>query len=211
MKNKKYLFTGIIIFLLVAVISTTFAAFIVGNYDLDDSTNESQFAMGDVTEDGVSVVATLTDGHILFDAAENDHEGHVTVSGYKGDYNIEVKVVITGTTWTSVDIEVAFATGTQDTDNLVKLPDKISVLKSNAGNPTGDQNNIYTITKTLTFAWNERFEVDGQETNPSIWLDSEEAKSAYATPAAKLEALNNWKTAIESYKFVVNVHVNQEQ
>lgn len=211
MKNKKYLFTGIIIFLLVAVISTTFAAFIVGNYQLDDSTDESQFAMGDVTEDGVSVEATLKDKDILFDAAQNDNQGDVTVSDYADDYDIKVEVVITGTTWTSVDIEVVFATGTQDTDNLVKLPAKITVLKSEAGTPTGEQNNMYTITKTLTFAWNDRFAVSGQETNPSIWLDSEEAKSAYATPAAKLEALNNWKTAIESYKFVVNVHVNQEQ
>ena len=188
---------------LVAIISTTFAAFIVGNKDgMEDEVDGGNITMGDVTSNIVEVEASLTDNSITFDAAEGDTEGDVTVSTYEGDYTATVEIKITGEEWSSVDITTVLVG--EDTDELIKLPEEITVNKANAGTASGG---VYTITKGLTFAWNDRFNVDGSEVNPSYWLDSA-SNTNYTTPQQKLDILEDWKTTIDGYKFKVNVVVN---
>ena len=87
---------------------------------------------------------------------------------------------------------------------IIKLPEEITVNKANAGTASGG---VYTITKDLTFAWNDRFNVDGSEVNPSYWLDSA-SNTEYTKPQKKLDILRQWKTTIDGYKFKVNVVVN---
>lgn len=188
---------------LVAIISTTFAAFIVGNKDgMEDEVDGGNITMGDVTSNIVEVEASLTDAKIKFDAAEGDTEGDVTVSNYDGDYTATVEIKITGEKWSSVVITTVLVG--EDTDELIKLPEEITVDKADGGTASGG---VYTITKDLTFAWNGRFNVDGSGVNPSYWLDSA-SNTNYTTPEQKFDILEDWKTTIDGYKFKVNVVVN---
>ena len=201
--KRKFLLGGLVMFGLVAIISTTFAAFIVGNKDgMEDEVDGGSITMGDVTSNIVEVEASLTDNSITFDAAEGDTEGDVTVSTYEGDYTATVEIKITGEEWSSVVITTVLVG--EDTDELIKLPEEITVNKANAGTASGE---VYTITKNLTFAWNDRFNVDGSGVNPSYWLDSA-SNTDYTAPQQKFDILEDWKTTIDGYKFKVNVVVN---
>lgn len=201
--KRKFLLGGLVMFGLVAIISTTFAAFIIGNKDgMKAEADGGNITMGDVTSNIVKVEASLTDVNITFDAAEDDTEGDVTVSNYKGDYTATVEIKITGEEWSNVVITTVLVA--EDTDKLIKLPEPITVNKADAGAAVEE---VYTITKDLTFAWNDRFNVDGSGVNPSYWLDSA-SNTDYTTPQQKFDILEDWKTTIDGYKFKVNVVVN---
>ncbi len=208
MKNRKFLLMGIIMFCLVAIVTTTFATFVVGNYNLTDSVSDNRFTVSEVEEDGVNVDANLTDSTLYFDALATDTDGDVVYS--KGtsesapDYTATIQVKITGETWTSVTITVKMST--PDTDNLVKLPEAITVNKSAAGEAV---DGVYTISKDLVFGWGSKFGT-GADANPSVWLDKEEQKGTYDTPESKIAALEGWKSTVEGYKYVVNVVVSQD-
>lgn len=210
MKKNKYFLMGIILFGLVAIVTTTFATFVVGNYNLEDEVPDNQFTVSEVEEDGVSVEARLTDAELYFDALASDTEGEVVYK--KGtdesdpDYKATIEVKITGETWTSVTITVVMDESTPDTDNLVKLPEPITVNKSNAGEAVGG---TYTITEDLVFGWGSKFGTDA-DANPSVWLDEEAQKGTYGTSDSKITALEAWKTTVEGYKYTVKVKVNQE-
>lgn len=208
MKNRKFLLMGIIMFCLVAIVTTTFATFVVGNYNLNDSVDNNQFIVSEVHEDGVNVDANLTDSTLYFDALATDNDGDVVYS--KGtsesnpDYTATIQVKITGETWTSVTITVEMST--PDTDNLVKLPEAITVNKSDAGEAV---EGVYTISKDLVFGWGSKFGT-GADANPSVWLDEEAQEGTYDTPESKIAALEGWKSTVEGYKYVVNVVVSQD-
>ncbi len=208
MKNRKFLLMGIIMFCLVAIVTTTFATFVIGNYNLTDSASDNQFTVSEVEEDGVNVDANLTDSTLYFDALATDTEGDVKYKKGEGesdpDYIAKIQVKITGETWTSVTITVEMST--PDTDNLVKLPEAIIVNKSDAGEAV---EGVYTISKDLVFGWGSKFGT-GADANPSVWLDEEAQAQTYDTPESKIAALEGWKSTVEGYKYVVNVEVNQD-
>lgn len=210
MKNRKFLLMGIIMFCLVAIVTTTFATFVVGNYNLNDSVDNNRFTVSEVHEDGVNVTAQLVDSTLYFDALPTDIDGDVVYS--KGtsesapDYTAIIEVKITGETWTSVEISVVMDKSTPDTDNLVKLPEAITVNKSDAGEAV---EGVYTISKDLVFGWGSKFGT-GADANPSVWLDEEAQEGTYDTPESKIAALEGWKSTVEGYKYVVNVEVKQD-
>lgn len=195
-------------FCLVAIVTTTFATFVIGNYNLTDSASNNQFTVSEVEEDGVNVDADLTDSTLYFDALATDTEGDVKYKKGEGesdpDYTATIQVKITGETWTSVTITVEMST--PDTDNLVKLPEAITVNKSDAGEAV---EGVYTISKDLVFGWGSKFGT-GADANPSVWLDEEAQAQTYDTPESKIAALEGWKSTVEGYKYVVNVEVNQD-
>lgn len=210
MKKNKYFLMGIILFGLVAIVTTTFATFVVGNYNLNDEVPDNQFTVSEVDEDGVNVEARLTDSTLYFDALATDTEGDVIYKKGEGendpDYEAIIEVKIKGETWTSVTITVAMDNSTPDNDNLVKLPEPITVNKSDAGKAV---EGVYTISKELVFGWGSKFGT-GANANPSVWLDEDAQKETYSTPDSKRVALEGWKTAVEGYKYIVNVTVNQD-
>ena len=197
-------------FCLVAIVTTTFATFVVGNYDLNASVDNNKFTVSEVHEDGVNVTARLVDSTLYFDALPTDTDGDVVyskgTSEFDPDYTAKIEVKITGETWTSVTISVVIDNSTPDSDNLVKLPEPITVNKNDAGEAV---EGVYTITRDLVFGWGSKFGT-GADANPSVWIDEKAQAGTYSTPESKTTALNGWKTTVEGYKYVVNVVVSQD-
>lgn len=205
MKKKKYLLIGLMAFFLIAIISTTFATFIITGGTKEASTDSGNIEVGDVQSKIVNVSVELTDSTVKFDAEEEDSAGDVQASpDTQGDYEAEVMITVEGTEWTSVDITVSIF----DSSNIeVKEQSLIALPTANLEKSkfSTTDNNTYTITTKLTFDWGSTF----GGANPSTWLDSEDQKETYPTPQSKESALNEWLNTLNSYTFKVNVAINE--
>ena len=201
MKKKKYLLTGIIAFFLIAIISTTFATFVITGGNKSTTVEDGNIGVGTIDSQIVNVSAKFLDGgnNIVYDADENDHDGDVQVSNYSGNYDAKLQVSVEGEEWTEITITVSLVEG-DNSDNLIALPKDVTITKTQFGSAV---ENTYTKDVTLTFDWGTKFAGD----SPSIWLDAKGQAATYTSPEAKRDALQGWLDQIATFKYKVDIVV----
>ena len=182
MKKNKYFLMGIILFGLVAIVTTTFATFVItggqNHVDIDEGPNVS---IGEVQSNIVDLTATMSESNMKVDAEAGDNEGRVTASADSAeDLTVRIALTVKGekTNWENIKITVNFDSNT-DVENSGK---NLLVLDSsmNADNNVitisknefeeGNATDGWTLTKEIIFDYGAA--TDNQ--NPSVYLDTNE-------------------------------------
>ena len=172
MKKKKYLLIGVMAFFLIAIISTTFATFVITGGNKTANINGPTISVGDIKNNVVDLAGpTLIDSTITIDAEPSDEEGIVSAQDSALDLEIKVSIQITGSkdNWSSVTITPLF---TNNQYNKNGINGDLLALEVNPISKDeftgGEESGIWTCEKTLSFTFGSAT----NEENPSVYFDS---------------------------------------
>lgn len=171
MKKKKYLLTGIIAFFLIAIISTTFATFVITGGNKTDNITGPTISVGDIKNNVVDLAKpTLIDSTIMIDAEPSDG-GIVSAQESALDLEIKVGIHITGSkdNWSSVTITPSFTNNQYNKNDIngdLLALEKVVIAKDEFTG--GEESGIWTCEKTLSFTFGSAT----NEENPSVYFDS---------------------------------------
>lgn len=175
MKNKKFLLTGIIMFCLVAIVTTTFATFVItGGKNHDDIDEGPNVSIGEVQSNIVDLTATMNDSAIMIDAESGDTSGRVVAQNSKEDLEVSVNLTVKGKkeNWENVKITVNLDVNEDGDNELLVLASGAgvegNVITISKGDFTaGNDTEGWTLTKTITFDYGAATD----NKNPSVYLD----------------------------------------
>ncbi len=171
MKKKKYLLIGVMAFFLIAIISTTFATFVITGGNKTANINGPTISVGDIKNNVVDLAEpTLIDSTIMIDAEPSDG-GIVSAQDSALDLEIKVGIQITGSkdNWSSVTITPSFTNNQYNKNDingdLLALETVVIAKDEFTG---GEESGIWTCEKTLSFTFGSAT----NEENPSVYFDS---------------------------------------
>lgn len=179
MKKNKYFLMGIILFGLVAIVTTTFATFVItggqNHVDIDEGPNVS---IGEVQSNIVDLTATMSKSNMKVDAKAGDNEGRVTASADSAeDLTVSIALTVKGvkTDWQNVKITVNFGSNTDSEKDLLVLDSSMNAANnvitiSKEAFTSGSDEAGWTLTKEIIFDYGAA--TDNQ--NPSVYLDTNE-------------------------------------
>lgn len=176
MKNRKFLLMGIIMFCLVAIVTTTFATFVItGGKNHDDIDTGPNVSVGEVQSNIVDLTATMNDSAMKVDAETNDNEGRVVASVSEEDLLVSIDLKVTGdkANWENVKITVNFEKNDDSGKSLLVLDSSMSaadnvITISKEDFVNGNDREGWTLTKTIIFDYG----VATDSLNPSVYLDT---------------------------------------
>lgn len=176
MKNRKFLLMGIIMFCLVAIVTTTFATFVItggeNHANIDTGPNVS---VGEIQSNIVDLSATMNDSAMKVDAEVDDNEGRVVESDSLEDLSVSIDLKVTGNkaNWENVKITVNFENNDDSGKSLLVLDSSMSaadnvITISKEDFVDGNETEGWTLKKTITFDYG----VATDSLNPSVYLDT---------------------------------------
>ena len=206
MKNRKFLLMGIIMFCLVAIVTTTFATFVITGGDKDLDVTGPTIDVTEVENEFATVTANLNAANntVLVDANPVDQNGPIIHGGEdEEDLNFALDITVTGeeAAWTGVKVTVTFTAGNTYGENKTLFAPVDEITLDQGDFTKGDSGNVYTLTtpELITLAYGTA--TDGK--NPATYYNGQEI-SDYS----QLETdLNNLLTAYKGVKINVKVEV----
>ena len=163
-------------FCLVAIVTTTFATFVITGGDKDFDVNGPTIGVTEVENEFATVTANLNAGNstILVDANPADQNGPIIHGGEDvEDLNFALDITVTGeeAAWTGVKVTVTFTAGNTYGEENKTLFANVDVITLDQGAFTnGGSGNEYTLTKEITLAYGTATE--GK--NPATYYNEQE-------------------------------------